>query len=241
MAYGGRLPANTEKDMTISDFFRKIFSGYLIGNCLGIVVAAGLLFVGALYFIKCYTHHDLSVTVPNLRGQMLDVAQQKLEALGLRAEVKDTGYVDTYLGDVVLEQSLRPGEKVKPGRLLQLTINSATAKAIALPNVADNCSRREAEARLRGLGFRNIRTEFTKGYKDWVTDIKVDGLSVLPGTRIPVTTLVTLVVGDGSLEDRYNGNDSLDYEIFGDGNDIDIMEDGGGEPFQLSHSTETDF
>lgn len=226
--------------MTVSNFFKKIFSVYLMGNCLGVVIAAGLLFMGALYFIECYTHHNLSVTVPNLRGQKLEVAQQKLEALGLRAEVKDTGYVDTYVGDVVLEQSLRPGDKVKPGRLLQLTINSATAKAIALPNVADNSSRREAEARLRGLGFKNIRTEYAVGYKDWVADIKVDGVSALPGTRVPVTKLVTLVVGDGSLEDQFNGNDSLDYEIFGDGEDIDIMEDGGGDLPAENRPTETE-
>lgn len=225
-----RRPSQIRKnDMTVSEFFKKIFSGRLIGNCLGVVAATALLCTGSLYFIGCYTRHDYTVTVPNLRGQKSEIALKKLKAMGLRAEIRDTGYVDTYVGDVVLEQSLRPGERVKPGRLLQLTINSSSARAIALPNVADNCSRREAEARLRGLGFRNIRTEYTVGYKDWVSDIKVDGKTAVPGTRVSVVTLITLVVGDGSLEDQFNGNDSLDYEIFGNGDDIDIMEDGGGE------------
>lgn len=158
--------------------------------------------------------------------------------MGLEAEVRDTGYVDTYVGDVILEQSIRPGERVKPGRIIQLTINSASARAIALPNIADNCSRREAEARLRGLGFKNIRTEYTVGYRDWVSEMKVDGKRAMPGTRVSVTTLITLVVGDGSLEEEFNGNDSLDYEIFGDDNDIEIMEDGGGE--LPEESTKTD-
>ena len=107
-----------------------------------------------------------------------------------------------------------------------------------MPNIADNCSRREAEARLRGLGFKNIRTEYTVGYRDWVSEMKVDGKRAMPGTRVSVTTLITLVVGDGSLEEEFNGNDSLDYEIFGDDNDIEIMEDGGGE--LPGESTKTD-
>ncbi len=224
--------------MSISDFFKKIFSVYLMGNCLGIVAASALLITGSLYFIGCYTRHNHTVTVPNLRGQKADVAFRKLEAMGLEAEVRDTGYVDTYVGDVILEQSIRPGERVKPGRIIQLTINSASARAIALPNIADNCSRREAEARLRGLGFKNIRTEYTVGYRDWVSEMKVDGKRTMPGTRVSVTTLITLVVGDGSLEEEFNGNDSLDYEIFGDDNDIEIMEDGGGE--LPGESTKTD-
>lgn len=224
--------------MSISDFFKKIFSVYLMGNCLGIVAASALLITGSLYFIGCYTRHNHTVTVPNLRGQKADVAFRKLEAMGLEAEVRDTGYVDTYVGDVILEQSIRPGERVKPGRIIQLTINSASARAIALPNIADNCSRREAEARLRGLGFKNIRTEYTVGYRDWVSEMKVGGKRAMPGTRVSVTTLITLVVGDGSLEEEFNGNDSLDYEIFGDDNDIEIMEDGGGE--LPGESTKTD-
>lgn len=224
--------------MTVSNFFKKIFSFCLLGNCLGVIAASVLLITGSLYLIECYTRHNHTVTVPNLRGQKADVAFRKLEAMGLEAEVRDTGYVDTYVGDVILEQSIRPGERVKPGRIIQLTINSASARAIALPNIADNCSRREAEARLRGLGFKNIRTEYTVGYRDWVSEMKVDGKRAMPGTRVSVTTLITLVVGDGSLEEEFNGNDSLDYEIFGDDNDIEIMEDGGGE--LPGESTKTD-
>ncbi|MDO4929773.1 MAG: PASTA domain-containing protein [Bacteroidales bacterium] len=196
--------------MTLSTFFRKLFSPFMLGNCLGVVVAAVVVFFGFLYYLQCYTDHGDSVTVPNLRGQRLDVAQQKLEAIGLGARVVDTGYVDTYVGDVVLEQTIRPGEHVKTGRIVELTINAASARAIALPMLADNCSRREAEAKLKALGFKSVRVEYIPGDQDWVYDVKIHGKSAVPGERVPVTTLVTLVIGDGVVEEEYNGSDTLD-------------------------------
>lgn len=224
--------------MTLSSFFKKIFSPLVIGNCLGVVCAAALLVFVALQFLQCYTDHGDSVIVPNIRGQRLDVVERKLEAIGLKCEVVDTGYVDTYVGDVVLEQSVPPGEHVKPGRVIELTVNAASAQAIALPALADNCSRREAEAKLRALGFKSLRLELTQGDKDWVYSVKVNGQPAQPGIRVPVTTLITLVIGNGAVDEEFNGNDSLDYELFapsGEDGGEDIMEDGGGTGYGTTH------
>lgn len=200
--------------MTISSFLKKIFSPLVVGNCLGVIAVGILLLFGGLYFLQRYTNHGATVEVPNLRGQKMEVVADKLAALGLDYEVVDTGYVDTYVGDVVLEQSVEPGVRVKPGRIVTLTINATSARAIALPVLTDNSSRREAEAKLRALGFRNLRVEFTPGDKDWVYSVKVNGQTVNGTTHVPVTSLITLVVGDGVTEESFNGNDSLDYELF---------------------------
>ena len=104
-----------------------------------------------------------------------------------------------------------PGTKIKPGRTIYLTINSNGSKRIELPDLADNCSRREAEDKLKTLGFKLGATEFIIGDPDWVYEVKVNGKTVKAGTRISVDLPITLVVGKGGLEDEYNGNDSLDY------------------------------
>jgi beta-lactam-binding protein with PASTA domain len=200
--------------MTLTQFFKKIFCPLLLGNCLGIVVVGALLLVGGLYFLQRYTNHGSTVTVPNVRGQRIDVVADKLKALGLDYAVVDTGYVDTYIGDVVLEQAIAPGEHVKPGRVIELTINASGARAIPLPQLVDNSSHREAEAKLRALGFKNIRVEYIPGDKDWLYNVKVNGQTVTPGERVTVTSLITLVVGDGVVEEEFNGNDSLDHEYF---------------------------
>lgn len=218
--------------MTISEFFKKIFSRTLFGNCLGIVVVTIVLALASLLFINIYTHHGKEVTVPNICGMDQSVAQRKLEALGLRMEVTDTGYVYNAAPFSVLEQNLKPGEKVKPGRIILITINADGPRQIALPDIADNCSRREAEDKLRVLGFKLGATEYVQGDPDWVYGIKVNGKNVMAGTKVSVNSPITLVVGSGGSVEVYNGNDSLDYvkNAPPEEDETEIVEDGGGTP-----------
>ena len=113
------------------------------------------------------------------------------------------------------------------------------SRHIALPDVADNCSRREAEDKLRILGFKLGATEYVTGDAEWVYGIKVHGKNVPAGTKVSVDTPITLVVGAGGMEDEYNGNDSLDFVLNSPGED-EIVEGGeGGDPTQ-AEPTPTD-
>ena len=195
----------------MSAFIKKIFSPLVMLNCWGMILVVVLFFFGTLAFIDFYTLHGEEVEVPKLTGVSEQIAYSKLKALGLKAEVRDTGYVHKAAPFEVLEQSIKPGTKIKPGRTIYLTINSNGSKRIELPDLADNCSRREAEDKLKTLGFKLGATEFIIGDPDWVYEVKVNGKTVKAGTRISVDLPITLVVGKGGLEDEYNGNDSLDY------------------------------
>ena len=195
----------------MSAVIKKIFSPLVMLNCLGMVLVVVLFFFGALAFVDFYTLHGEEVEVPKITGVSEQIAYSKLKALGLKAEVRDTGYVHKAAPFEVLEQSIKPGTKIKPGRTIYLTINSNGSKRIELPDLADNCSRREAEDKLKTLGFKLGATEFIIGDPDWVYEVKVNGKTVKAGTRISVDLPITLVVGKGGLEDEYNGNDSLDY------------------------------
>ena len=195
----------------MSAFIKKIFSPLVMLNCLGMILVVVLFFFGALAFIDFYTLHGEEVEVPKITGVSEQIAYSKLKALGLKAEVRDTGYVHKAAPFEVLEQSIKPGTKIIPGRTIYLTINSNGSKRIELPDLADNCSRREAEDKLKTLGFKLGATEFIIGDPDWVYEVKVNGKTVKAGTRISVDLPITLVVGKGGLEDEYNGNDSLDY------------------------------
>lgn len=211
MAWAMAAPYPIQRIMTIAQFFKKIFSKLLIGNCLGIVVVTLLLMGGALLFINLYTRHGKEVAMPDICGQSEEVATRKLEALGFEVQVTDTGYVYHAAPFAVLEQSIKPGEKVKPGRIVYLTINADGPRKVAIPDVAENCSRREAEDKLKVLGFKLAATEYVQGDPEWVLAVKVNGKEVKAGQKVSVNSPITLVVGAGGLEDEYNGNDSLDY------------------------------
>lgn len=183
----------------------------IVRNIVGVIVATIALVVASLLFINIYTRHGEEITVPNVCGMDQSVAEKKLEAMGLKMEVTDTGYVYNAAPLSVLEQSIKAGDKVKPGRIICVTINSDGPKQIAIPDIADNCSRREAEDKLRVLGFKLAATEYVVGDPEWVVGVKVNGKNVPAGTKVSVNSPITLVVGKGGLDEEYNGNDSLDY------------------------------
>ena len=224
--------------MTVSEFFKKIFSRQLFGNCLGMVIITIVLAVGAFVLLKVYTHHGIEVEVPNICGMDQAVAKKKLETMGLKMEVSDTGYVYNAAAFSVLEQSIKPGDKVKPGRVIFIIINANGPRQITLPDVADNCSRREAEDKLRILGFKLAPTEYVVGDPDWVYGIKVNGKNVPAGTKVSINTPITLVVGSGGNIDEYNGNDSIDYLLNAPTEtDEEFIESGGGTDAEHSKDT----
>lgn len=195
---------------------RKIFSRFVVGNCLGMAGVAVLFMAGTLVGLNVYTHHGQEIEVPALSGTDVRSAMKKLESLGLEGVVSDTGYVAREAADVVLEQSIAPGARVKTGRIVRLTINAGRARPITLPDLAGNCSLREATLKLQSLGFLTTPPQYIPGDRDWVYAVKLRGRTLVSGEKVPAGSPLTLVVGEGEQEETFNGNDSLDFVIFGE-------------------------
>jgi len=200
--------------MTVKEFYQRITGRYLWGNLLAMLLTLVVVIVGVFVFLNFYTHHGETIAVPDLRGQRTEVAMRKLEALGMRGEVVDTGYNPRELADVILDQDLEPGYQVKVNRLIRLTVNAASPRPVTLPDIADNCSLREAKMRLEILGFRLTPIRRIRGDLDWVYAVEARGKEVRKGDKLNVNIPLTLVVGDGTEDEVFNGNDSLDRLYF---------------------------
>lgn len=200
--------------MTVKEFYQRITGRYLWGNLLAMLLTLVVVIVGVFVFLNFYTHHGETIAVPDLRGQRTEVAMRKLEALGMRGEVVDTGYNPRELADVILDQDLEPGYQVKVNRLIRLTVNAASPRPVTLPDIADNCSLREAKMRLEILGFRLTPIRRIRGDLDWVYAVEARGKEVRKGDKLNVDIPLTLVVGDGAEDEVFNGNDSLDRLYF---------------------------
>ena len=200
--------------MTVKEFYQRITGRYLWGNLLAMFLTLVVVIVGVFVFLNFYTHHGETIAVPDLRGQRTEVAMRKLEALGMRGEVVDTGYNPRELADVILDQDLEPGYQVKVNRLIRLTVNAASPRPVTLPDIADNCSLREAKMRLEILGFRLTPIRRIRGDLDWVYAVEARGKEVRKGDKLNVNIPLTLVVVDGTEDEVFNGNDSLDRLYF---------------------------
>lgn len=193
--------------MTISEFIGKFKSKMLWGNLLAMVCVIVLLLVGIKYALALYTHHGESIPIPNLVHKSLASAVATTDALKLDLQVTDTGYVKTLPPGTILEQSPAPGEPVKAGHVIYVSINATKTPTITLPDVIDNCSLREAMAKLTAMGFKLGPVQTIPGEKDWVYGILVNGHHVACGDKISVESTLIIQVGNGQRD----ASDSVDY------------------------------
>lgn len=193
--------------MTIKDFMGKFKSRMLWANIMAMAIVLGAIVTGFKVAIDIYTHHGESIAIPNLLHKSFERSKITLNRLGLELQVSDTGYVKSLPPGYILEQFPTPGEHVKSGHVVYVTINATHSPTITLPDVIDNCSLREAMARLTAMGFKLNPPQFVPGEKDWVYGIAVNGRNVTYGDKIPVDARLTIQAGNGMRD----ASDSVDY------------------------------
>ena len=194
-------------NMNIKELARKIFSRYLVLHLLGMTVFIILLCVGVKYGLDIYTHHGEGIEVPSVKGMSYQKARLLLNEKGLTVVVSDSGYNKKLPADCILAQSLGSGTKVKEGHTVYLTVNSPSSPTFAIPDIVDNASVREAEAKLLAMGFQLTPPQQVVGEKDWVYGILCRGRRVSNGDRVPIDNPLTLMVGSGT----YDESTDVDY------------------------------
>ena len=186
--------------MTIKDFLNKFASMHLWGNLLAMLIMIVLLAVIIKFGTDLYTRHGKVVVVPNVEHKQYADAVKMVEDAGMSIEVSDTGYVKSLPPDCILTQSISAGDEVKPGRILYVTVNASSPKTIPLPDVIDNSSFREAQAKLKAMGFKLGNPQFVPGERDWLYGIRSQGRNLRAGERVSVEDLLILQVGSGSRD-----------------------------------------
>ena len=211
--------------MKAKEFFGKLCSKFLIGNLLAMALVVVAMMLGVKYGLEWYTHHGEGIEVPRIEGLSYSQAHLMIEDLKLNIIVSDSGYNKKLAADCVLAQNPGPGTRVKEGHTIYVTVNSPSSPSFAIPDVVDNSSYREAEAKLMALGFKLTPPEYVMGEKDWVYGILCRGRRVSTGDHISIDTPLTLMIGNG----QYDAGEELDYmepeyKLMED-NDIDEFEE----------------
>ena len=183
--------------MKAKDFFGKLLSPILWGNLLAMALALVALAFGVKYGLEAYTHHNEGVVVPKLEKMSTADARKLLAEKGLEMMVADSGYNKQRPANSILAQLPNPGVKVKLGRTIYVTVNSLSSPTFAIPDLVDNSSYREAEAKLAALGFKLLPPKRIVGERDWVYGILCHGREVSAGDQVPIETPLTLLVGSG--------------------------------------------
>lgn len=151
-----------------------------------------------LAWLDDYTLHGQVIDVPDVCGMNIDEAGTLLRDAKLDYEVVDYKYKKGARENDVVEQQPLLGSQVKEGRKIQLTLNSAREPEKPLPDIVDNCSLREAVARLTAAGFKLTENIKVSGEADWVYAVLHGADTLQNGTPVPVGSTLTLCIGNGS-------------------------------------------
>lgn len=152
-------------------------------------------------WIDSYTEHGVAIVVPDITGM------QEEEAVGVLAQHHLVGVVDehTYVKGIpvgeIINQRPIGNAKVKRGRKIYLTVSSGNQPMIAVPDIADNSSLRQAESRLRAAGFKLAPNDTIEGELDWVYGVRYKGRELQGEELVPEGAELTLVIGGGNQED----------------------------------------
>ena len=210
--------------MKTKEFFGKFVSVYLLGNLLAMALVIVLLCLGVKYGLEWYTHHGQGIVVPKVEGMTYAKAIALAEQNGLNMMVTDSGYNKRLPANCILAQSPGQGTKVKEGHTIYVTVNSPSSPTFSIPDVVDNSSFREAEAKLMAIGFKLLPPKYVAGEKDWVYGIISRGRRVSTGDMVSIDSPLTLMIGSGMYDREEEDFDYVEpsYQQF-------MSEDGGDD------------
>jgi beta-lactam-binding protein with PASTA domain len=134
-------------------------------------------------------------------------ARSLLEDHGLNVMVSDSGYNKAMAANCILIQNPGAGTMVKLGHTVYVTVNSPSSPSFPIPDIVDNSSFREAEAKLTALGFKLTPPQEVAGEKDWVYGVLCRGRRVSAGDHVSIDNPLTLMIGSGD----YDSEEELDY------------------------------
>lgn len=185
------------------NFFRFLTSKvFLIQLGLALLVLILIIFL-TLQWLGSTTNHGEFVEVPDFGKMSVSDMRKAVEEAGLRYEVLDSAnFNPDYPRFSIIEQDPPPGNKVKENRKIYFTVNPSGYKEVSVPNIIQ-VTQRNATSMLRAVGLEVQRTTYIDQLgKDMVYYIKHKGKQIKPGDKVPKTSKIELVCGNGKIPDR---------------------------------------
>ena len=184
--------------VTFKDFFSFKNNRFFWVNIIAMVVVVVVAIFSTLEWLDSYTRHGEAIDVPNVKNINIDEAEVMLSNRDLSVVVIDSVYKKNLPAGTIIEQNPVAGSKIKKGRAIYVTINSDKVPLIAIPDIVDNSSLRQAEAKLQAMGFKLTEPEFISGGRDWVYGLSYKARQLNAGDRVPREAILTIIAGNGS-------------------------------------------
>ena len=162
------------------------------------MLALSSLFIVVFYGLHWHTRQGDFIEVPELITKSIEEAEAVLDEFDLMFEVIDSArFNPTYRPFAVIEQSPLAGELVKKDRKIYLTLNPSNYNEVSIPDVIQ-ITRRSAESSLRAVGLEIGEITFMNNIgKNMVLQLRHNNAPIAPGDKLPKTSRIDLVLGNG--------------------------------------------
>lgn len=184
-------------------FFNFLRSRTFLINLAMAAIAVVVFSFAVLQWLKDSTNHGEFVEVPDLSKLTVADMRQVVEKSNLRYEVLDSAnFNPDYPRFSIIEQNPPAGNKVKENRKIYVTVNPSGYKKVTVPNIIQ-VTQRNATSMLLAVGLDVQRVTYIDQLgKDMVYYIKYKGKSISPGDKLPKTSKIELVCGNGTIPDQ---------------------------------------
>lgn len=180
-------------------FIRFLFTKAFIKQLLYAVIFLIVLSFIILWWLRGSTNHNQKIEVPDLTKLSLTEVEEILDENNLRFEILDSAnYNPDYPKYSVIEQIPKAGKFVKEDRKIYLYLNPSGYRKVVIPEVLGK-TRRQAEPTLLAMGFKIGRITYRPYIaKDELLEMRFKGEKLEPGDVLQITSVIDLVLGDGS-------------------------------------------
>ena len=180
-------------------FLKYLFTKAFLKQVLIAVLALALLSFLILWWLRVTTNHGQKIVVPNLAKMSLDDVEDLLDENDLRFEILDSAnYNPDFPKYSVIEQIPKAGKFVKENRKIYLYLNPSGYRKVIVPEVVGK-TRRQAEPTLLAMGFKIGKISYRPYIaKDELLEMRYKGEKIEPGTELQITSVIDLILGDGS-------------------------------------------
>jgi eukaryotic-like serine/threonine-protein kinase len=161
-------------------------------------------FIAFLFFssLKCLTRHAKILKIPDVSGKKFTEAKKMLETEGFEVVVQDSIYIDSIPPLTVLKQFPDADDLVKINRAVYLTVNRSVPPLVEMPDLVGK-SLRITLMTLNQYGFKLGDTTFKPDFaKNSILHQTYKGKDIKPGTKIPMGSVISFVIGSGLGDDE---------------------------------------
>jgi beta-lactam-binding protein with PASTA domain len=208
-------------------FFKFMFTKAFLKQLLFAVLVLIVLSFVILWWLRSTTNHDQKIEVPNLAKMALDDVEEILDESDLNFEILDSAnYNPEFPKYSVIEQIPKAGSFVKEDRKIYLYLNPSGYRKVVIPPVVGK-TLRQAEPTLLAMGFEIGKISYRPYIApDEVLELRHKGEKIEPGDELQKTSVIDLIVGDGSGSLRMNDTEATG-ETSSEDNTTETSEDGG--------------